>query len=78
MEKDRTILPIEAVEKTLRVKPIGRIRLFKRPEYMPKQTKDNHSQKENELEKKEKEKMDMKNHASHGPGMIGVSVDYKV
>lgn len=76
LENDRNIPPIEAIERTLRVKPIGRIRLFKRPEYMPKkQSKNNHSHKEKELE--QNEKGNIKNHASHAPGMIGVSIDYK-
>lgn len=75
MEKERSLPPIEAIEKTLRVKPIGCIRLFKRPEYMSKQKKDNGSQKKKEEELDEKG--NAVNHAGHASGMIGVSIDYK-
>lgn len=75
MERDRGILPIEGIEKTLRVKPIGRIRLFKRPEYMPDPKKKHQAQQENQHAEEDKEKSS--NHASHSAGAIGVTIDYK-
>lgn len=78
MEKDRSIPPIESIEKTLRVKPIGSIRLFKRPEYMPQKKKNNYFQdKKKETEELGQEQGKIVNHATHA-GKIGVSVDYKV
>lgn len=82
MENDGRIPPIESIGKTLRVKPIGAIRLFKRPEYMPQKRKHNHSQdkreeSESERRRQEQDPGKIVNHASHA-GKIGVSVDYKV
>jgi hypothetical protein len=79
--EDGRIPPIESIEKTLRVKPIGSIRLFKRPEYMPQKKKnsqfqDNQDNKEGKKGPKQKHQ-EIINHASHA-GKIGVSVDYKV
>jgi hypothetical protein len=78
LEKDGRIPPIESIEKALRVKPIGSIRLFKRPEYMPQKKKNSQFQ-DNKEGKKEPEQEQGKiiNHASH-TGKVGVSVDYKV
>ena len=75
VKKEERIPPIEAIEKTLRVKPIGRIQLFKRPEYMPK-GKDNPPQKEKEP--KEERQNKVVNQASHTAGRIGVTIDYKI
>jgi hypothetical protein len=78
LEKDRSISPIESIEKTLRVKPIGSIRLFKRPEYMPQKKKNNYFQdKKEEAEELGQEQGTIVNHATHS-GKIGVSIDYKV
>lgn len=78
MENDGRIPPIESIAKTLRVKPIGAIRLFKRPEYMPQKKKNSQSQeKKNEESEQKDEPGAIVNHASH-TGKIGVSVDYKV
>lgn len=78
MENDGRIPPIESIGKTLRVKPIGAIRLFKRPEYMPQKKKHNQSQdKREERERQEQDPGRIVNNASH-VGKIGVSVDYKV
>ncbi|AJQ27394.1 hypothetical protein [Pelosinus fermentans] len=76
MKRDERIPPIEAVEKALRVKPIGRIQLFKRPEYMPKEKANNQSLKKKE--DKEEKKDGIVNRASHAAGRVGVTVDYKV
>lgn len=76
MKKEERIPPIEAIEKALRVKPIGRIQLFKRPEYMPKEKKDNPPQKKKEISKEKQDKI--VNQASHTAGRIGVTVDYKI
>ncbi|MDF2635204.1 MAG: hypothetical protein K0R78_2078 [Pelosinus sp.] len=76
MKKEDRIPPIEAIEKTLRVKPIGRIQLFKRPEYMPKEKKDNQHQQKKESTEEKQDKII--NQASHTAGRIGVTVDYKV
>jgi hypothetical protein len=73
MKKEERIPPIEAIEKALRVKPIGRIQLFKRPDYMPKK---NPPQKEKEA--KEEREHKVVNQASHAAGRIGVTIDYKV
>ncbi len=73
MKRDERIPPIEAVEKALRVKPIGRIQLFKRPEYMPKEKNNNQP-----LKKKEEKKDGIVNRASHAAGQVGITVDYKV
>jgi hypothetical protein len=78
LEKDRSIPPIESIEKTLRVKPIGSIRLFKRPEYMPQKKKNSYlKDKKKETEELGQEQGKIVNHATHA-GKIGVSVDYKV
>lgn len=76
VQKEERIPPIEAIEKTLRVKPIGRIQLFKRPEYMPKEKKDNTPQKKKESNEEKQGKI--VNQASHSAGRIGVTVDYKI
>lgn len=76
VKKEERIPPIEAVEKTLRVKPIGRIQLFKRPEYMPKEKKDNTLQKKKEPNEEKQDKI--VNQASRTAGRIGVTVDYKI
>lgn len=79
MKRDERIPPIEAVEKALRVKPIGRIQLFKRPEYMPKEKANNQSLKKKEDKEEKKEKKDrVVNRASQAAGRVGVTVDYKV
>ncbi len=76
MKRDERIPPIKAVEKALRVKPIGRIQLFKRPEYMPKEKTDNQSL--TKKADKEEKKDGIINQASHAAGRVGVTVDYKV
>jgi len=39
MENNRDIYPVGAITNVLRIKPIGKVRVFKRPEYMYKQNK---------------------------------------
>ena len=54
MKSESGIPPIEAIGRPLRVKPIGCVRLFKRPEYMPKTKKGKNSKTEEDLEDDEK------------------------
>ena len=78
LDNDERIPPIESIEKALRVKPIGAIRLFKRPEYMPQKKKNSQFQeKKAGKEEQIQEHKKVVNNASH-TGKIGVSVDYKV
>jgi len=37
MDKNRDIQPVGAIANILKVKPLGKVRVFKRPEYSPNQ-----------------------------------------
>lgn len=73
MEKDDRIPPIEAIEKALRVKPIGRIQLFKRPGYLPGERNDSQS-----MKKAESKEEPVTNRAHSTAGQVGVTIDYRI
>jgi hypothetical protein len=77
MDKDRDILPVGPIGRTVRLKPVGAVRLFKRPEYMPKSKQ----QKKSPLFEQDDEEdgpTEKANHAHSVPEKIGEHIDFKI
>ncbi|MPN56256.1 hypothetical protein SDC9_203942 [bioreactor metagenome] len=76
MDKNRDIQPIGPIANILRVKPLGKVTVFKRPEYLP-----NHKRKR-EMGKQDKEAEtpgdERVNHAHESAEGVGSRVDFKV
>lgn len=74
MERDRDIQPVGPVTAILRAKPLGKVRLFKRPGYMPKLKQATKGSPKEEADKSE----EVINHAHYTPEGIGERIDFKV
>lgn len=75
MDKNRNIQPVGAVANILRAKPLGNVKLFKRPEYLPN-SKRRKLRKERE-EHEDSGEQQLVNRAG-GAGELGGRVDFKV
>lgn len=76
MDKNRDIQPIGPIANILRVKPLGKVRLFKRPDYLP------HHKRKKEMDGQGKETTpqddERVNHAHASAEGVGSRVDFKV
>ncbi|GBG56829.1 hypothetical protein SPFL3102_02437 [Sporomusaceae bacterium FL31] len=76
MDKNRDIQPVGAIANILKVKPLGKVRVFKRPEYSPnqKRRKTMNEQEDNQEHQEEQ----LINRARESAEGLGGRVDFKV
>ncbi len=78
MGEERDILPVGPIGRTVRLKPVGAVRLFKRPEYMPKSKQQKKSPLFEPGDDEDEPTEEAVNHAHKVPEKIGEHIDFKI